>query len=78
MKRLVFVLFILVVVVAASGCTSQNTSSNKTYSANGVSFTYPGNWTEQNMTTYQTQFGFTGTVLAVVGDGSNNTLVLLN
>ena len=73
MKRLVFVLFILVLVVAASGCTSQNTSSNKTYSANGVSFIYPGNWTEQNITTYQTQFGSTGTVLGIVGDGSNNT-----
>jgi len=63
----------LVVVVAISGCTSQNTSSNKTYSANGVSFTYPGNWTEQNITSYQTQFGSAGNVLGVVGDESNNT-----
>ncbi len=70
MKRLFFVLIMLVLVVAASGCTSQqSTSSNKTYSANGVSFTYPGNWTEQNLTSLQSQVGSSADVLGVVGDG---------
>ena len=73
MKRLFFVLIMLILVVAASGCTSQqSTSSNKTYSANGVSFTYPGNWTEQNLTSLQSQVGSSADVLGVVGDGSGN------
>ena len=72
MKRL-FVLFVLVLVVAASGCTSQqSTSTNKTYSANGVSFTYPGNWTEQNLTSLQSEAGSSADVLGVVGDGAVN------
>jgi hypothetical protein len=61
---------LLVVAVAASGCTSQN-ASNKTYSANGVSFVYPGNWSEQNSTSLETQLGSSADVLAVVGDGSS-------
>jgi hypothetical protein len=73
MKRLFFVLIRLVLVVAASGCTSQQTaSSNKTYSSNGVLFIYPGNWSEQNSTSLQSQLGSSGNVLAVVGDGANN------
>jgi hypothetical protein len=70
MKRLVLVIVLLVVAVSASGCTSQNIS-NKTYSANGVSFIYPGNWSEQNATSLETELGSTGDVLAVVGNGSN-------
>jgi hypothetical protein len=69
---LIGIIGILVLVVAVSGCTSTNTSSNKTYSANGVTFIYPGNWTEQNLTSLQTTIGSTGTALAVVGDGSGN------
>jgi|WetSurMetagenome_2_1015567.scaffolds.fasta_scaffold152822_2 hypothetical protein len=70
MKRL-FILIMLVLVVAASGCTNQqSTSSNKTYSANGVSFAYPGNWTEQNLTSLQSQAGSSSDVLGVVGDGA--------
>ena len=70
MKRLVLIIMLLVVAVAASGCTSQN-ASNNTFSANGVSFIYPGNWSEQNSTSLAKELGSSADVLAVVGDGSS-------
>lgn len=50
MKKYIFVVIAIVaLVVAASGCTSQNgttnnTTSTKTYSNNNISFSYPANW----------------------------------
>jgi hypothetical protein len=64
---------ILVLVVAASGCTSQSTS-NKTYSANGVSFTYPGAWSELNSTDLQKSLS-ASTVLGLVGNNTNEFYV---
>lgn len=73
MRRMFIVPILLVLIVAASGCTSQqNSNLNKTYSSNGVSFTYPSNWTVQNTSSLQNQMGNTGEVLAVVGDGDTN------
>lgn len=43
-KVIIPVLIIILAVVAISGCTEQ--AQNKTYSANGVTFQYPGNWSE--------------------------------
>jgi hypothetical protein len=51
-KVIIPVLIIILAVVAISGCTEQ--AQNKTYSANGVTFQYPENWTELNETEYQT------------------------
>jgi len=67
MKRIIAILVLLVMVVAISGCTTQ-TASNKTYNANGVTFTYPGNATEQNSSSIQAYIGSSGKILAVVGD----------
>ena len=67
MKRFLAVLLLLVMVVAISGCTTQ-TTSNKTYNANGVTFTYPGNGTELNSSSIQSYVGSAGNMLAVVGD----------
>ncbi len=69
MKRFLAILILLIMVVAISGCTS-NTTSNKTYSANGVTFTYPGNGSEQNSSSIQAQVGSTGNLIGVVGDNS--------
>lgn len=60
---------IIGLVVAASGCTSQ--TSDKSYSANGLTFTYPANWTDQNKTELQANLGNLGTILVAVGDSSN-------
>ena len=46
------ILAILIFIVFASGCIDE-TPANKTYSADGISFQYPGNWTELNKTKYQ-------------------------
>ncbi len=70
MKRLIGIIAILVFVVAISGCTSENTS-NKTYSANGITFNYPGNASEENTTTMQATLGSGVNILAVVGDDSS-------
>lgn len=67
MRRFIAVLVLLVMVVAISGCTTTNTS-NKTYNANGVTFTYPGNATEQDSSSIQSTVGSTGDMLAAVGD----------
>ena len=67
MKRFIAVLVLLVMVVAISGCTS-NVTSNKTYNANGVTFTYPGNATELNSSSIQSYIGSSGVMLAAVGD----------
>lgn len=70
MKRILLIILMLVIVAAACGCTSQSTST-KTYSANGVTFNYPSNWAEQSSSSLQSQLGSLGTVLGVVGDGSD-------
>jgi len=48
MKKYLFLIALLVLVVMASGCISNqnqtNQSSTKTYSANGISFQYPNTW----------------------------------
>jgi predicted RecA/RadA family phage recombinase len=50
MKKYIFVVIAIVaLVVAASGCTSQNGNGNnstttKNYSNNSISFSYPANW----------------------------------
>lgn len=73
MRRVFIVPILLVLIVAASGCTNQqNLNLNKTYSSNGVSFIYPSNWTVQNSSTLQNQMRNTGEVLVVVGDGGSN------
>jgi len=46
MKRLIYILAVVLLVVMASGCTSDQWASNKTYSGNGVTFSYPGTWSE--------------------------------
>ena len=74
MKRLVFVLFILVVVVAALQGVAVKIHHQIRPIQQMVCHLPTWKLDEQNMTTYQTQFGYTRTVLAVVGDGSNNTI----
>ncbi|MCE5213763.1 MAG: hypothetical protein LLF83_03470 [Methanobacterium sp.] len=44
MKSLIYVLVVVSLVVAISGCTSDIWATNKTYSGNGITFTYPGAW----------------------------------
>ena len=64
-KYFIFVIAIVALVVMASGCTSQNgnnTTATKAYSANGISFNYPANWTVTNDTTNN------NTTLIALGD----------
>jgi len=58
LKKYFLAIILLVLVVMASGCTTTNQNSTKSYAANGVSFQYPGSWyiqnlTESNVTTVQ-------------------------
>ena len=74
MKKWILTLAILALIVTISGCTSnQTTPANKTYSASGLSFSYPGDWSELDKTAYQSVLDGKSELLAVVGDGSNST-----
>lgn len=44
MKRLIYILVVVSLVVSISGCTSDEWATNKTYSSNGIIFVYPGSW----------------------------------
>ena len=73
MKKWIFILAVLILVVMMSGCiTNQTLPVNKTYSANGISFTYPGVWDEMDKTPYQSVLGDKGELLVLVGDGAGN------
>ena len=51
-KSIIPIIFLIVALVAVSGCTNSGTGNNtKNYSSNGVSFNYPSNWTLENQTT---------------------------
>jgi hypothetical protein len=74
MKKWIFILIILALIIAVSGCTTnQSSPANKTYSLNGLSFIYPGDWSELDKTIYQSALDDKGELLAVVGDGSNSS-----
>jgi hypothetical protein len=66
MKRLIYILAVVLLVVMASGCTSDQWASNKTYSGNGITFQYPGSWNENVTKNIVTPAGSSGFV--VVGD----------
>jgi hypothetical protein len=67
MKRLIYILAILSLVVMASGCTSSDQwASNKTYSGDGITFTYPGTWSVNDSEAVSTQSGSTS--IAAVGN----------
>jgi hypothetical protein len=68
MKRLIYILMVVSLVVMASGCTSDQWATNKTYSSNGVTFQYPGTWSENATKTVTAPTGSSS--LAAVG--SNN------
>ena len=72
MKKWIFILVIIALVIAVSGCTnSQQAPDNKTYSLNGLSFVYPGYWSELDKTAYQSALDDKGELLVVLGDGSS-------
>ena len=68
MKRLIYILAVVLLVVMASGCTSDEWSSNKTYSGNGITFTYPGTWSENATKTITTPSGSNNLVALVSND----------
>lgn len=63
MKRLIYILAIVAVVVAVSGCTGDPWASNKTYSGNGLTFQYPGTWSENATKAVSTPSGSTGMII---------------
>lgn len=46
MRRLIYILAVVSLVIMASGCTSDQWASNKTYTGDGITFQYPGTWSE--------------------------------
>jgi hypothetical protein len=70
MGRIFAAIIILGIILSISGCTNQ--ASNKTYSENGLTFNYPGNWSQLNTSQFQNSIGTSGTLLVVVGDKDQN------
>jgi hypothetical protein len=68
MKRLIYILAVVSLVVMASGCTSDEWSSNKTFSGNGVTFQYPGAWSENATKSVATPSGAS----SIAGVGTND------
>lgn len=75
MKRLIYILVIVSLVVAISGCTSDIWATNKTYSGNGITFTYPGTWSESDPNTIDLSSVSNATVVARVGDNDYSFVV---
>ncbi|MBI5679889.1 MAG: hypothetical protein HZC47_03210 [Methanobacterium sp.] len=63
MKKWIAILAVLLVVVCASGCTSQP----QTYSGNGITFQYPGDWSGNWTSEIQQSVGSSSTVLTSLG-----------
>nr|WP_319373545.1 hypothetical protein [uncultured Methanobacterium sp.] len=73
MKRLIYILAVVLLVVMASGCTSDEWASNKTYSSNGITFQYPGTWGENATKTVTVPAGSNS--LAAVGSSDEGFAV---
>ena len=70
-KIILIVLMVIIAIVGISGCTEE-TPKNKTYSADGITFQYPGNWTELNKTKYTLlDLGNTSKGIFVLGNQQN-------
>jgi hypothetical protein len=65
MRHELIVIAILGLIVALSGCTI-NTETNKTFSEDGINFTYPGDWEVLNDTAFG-DVGNSSEVRAAVG-----------
>lgn len=71
MKKWIAILAVLLVVVCASGCTTQP----KTYSGNGITFQYPGDWGENWTSSVQQSFGSSGSILVSLGSGDSGVAI---
>jgi|GEM_PF-760427 len=70
-KIILSVLMVILVIVGISGCIEE-TPKNKTYSADGITFQYPGNWTELNETKYRLlDLGNNTELIFVLGNEQN-------
>lgn len=69
-KVVISMILLVVALVAVSGCTSMSsvnkTNATNTFNQSGVSFTYPGNWSVDNLTSKETAAG----MIVKVGSGT--------
>jgi len=68
MREILIIIAILGIVVFASGCVG-DTTSEKTFSENGVTFKYPGNWVtlDNETTAFLSEYRTLGDILAAIG-----------
>jgi hypothetical protein len=74
MKKIFPVLALLVLVVALSGCTGDQWSTNKTFSGNGLTFVYPGTWSNED----PNQFGTTQNTTSIASVGNSEYGFVVN
>ena len=70
------ILFLVLGVVGISGCTD-NSSQNKTFNKDGITFQYPGNWTE-NVNVSWTTGNAQNSTIGTMGNGNITLAVLYN
>lgn len=75
MKKLILILTVMTLAVMASGCTDTQTT-NKTYSGDGISFIYPGDWNEVDKSDMQSTVGSIADVLVAVGKDNDNVFAI--
>ncbi|SCG85950.1 hypothetical protein [Methanobacterium congolense] len=77
MKKIwsILVLFLILAIVGVSGCIGTNSVQNKTFSSSGISFQYPGNWSD-NVTVNWTSGNAQNETIGNLGNG-NVTLGVL-
>lgn len=75
MRKILLIVTLLGLIVAISGCTFNSGDTNKTFSENGVSFTYPGDWEVLNESAAES-FGDNVDIMAVVGVEDEDVFVV--
>lgn len=75
-KLLASILLVTCFVVAISGCTNIGTPQNKTFNNSGISFQYPGNWSDNVNITWSSGDNIQNESIGGLGNG-NVTLGVL-
>lgn len=76
--KLAGLIAVFVLVVAISGCTSFNQVQNKTFSNGGITFQYPGTWSDNITFNYASAPSANTTILGTMGDNTTSVSISSN
>lgn len=73
--KLAGLIAVFVLVVAISGCTSVNQVQNKTFNKGGITFQYPGTWSDNITFNYAQAPSSQWTTLGTIGDNTTSVSI---